>query len=176
MSVRRRPFPELRPGASLKRAPALVPLSQDHHHALVQSLRLRDAAAGEPSGAPAVARAFLEHWRSAMRGHFADEEVVLFPRAEPLDPESVARLRAEHAELAGLVGRLEQRLAEEADARELLAEIGWLVHDHVRFEERVVFAAVQSRLGPEELEEIGSALAARRAARGLAPGCPSPTG
>lgn len=137
MSVRRRPFPELRPGASLKRAPALVPLSQDHHHALVQSLRLRDAAAGEPSGAPAVARAFLEHWRSAMRGHFADEEVVLFPRAEPLDPES---------------------------------------HDHVRFEERVVFAAVQSRLGPEELEEIGSALAAHRAARGLAPGCPSPTG
>jgi hemerythrin-like domain-containing protein len=176
VSVRRRPFPELPEGASLKRAPPLVPLSQDHHHALVQSLRLRDAAAGTPSVAPAVARAFREHWRSAMLGHFADEEVVLFPRADALDPESVARLRAEHAELASLVERLQRALELGADARQLMNEIGWLVHDHVRFEERVLFEAVQSRLGPEELTEIGSGLVAHRAARGLAPGCPSPPG
>jgi hypothetical protein len=55
-------------------------------------------------------------------------------------------------------------------------EIGWLIHDHVRFEERVVFETVQSRLGPEEMAELGSAIAAHRAARGLALGCPSPIG
>lgn len=65
----------------------------------MQSLRLRHAAAGSPSEAPPVATAFLEHWRSAVQGHFADEEDVLFPRAEAVDPESVARLWAEHAEL-----------------------------------------------------------------------------
>lgn len=171
--MRRRPFPDLPAGATLKRAPALVPLSQDHHHSLVQSLRLREAAAGEPSKAPAVARAFLEHWRSAMRGHFADEEEVLFPRAERVDPESVARLWAEHAELASLAERLERAVGIGADARDLMAEIGWLVHDHVRFEERVLFEAVQARLGPEALAELGSALAAHRATRGLAPGCPT---
>ena len=174
--MRRRPFPEPPPGATLKRAPALVPLSQDHHHSLVQSLRLRDAAAGSPSEAPAVAGAFLQHWRSAMQGHFADEEEALFPRAESMDPESVARLWAEHAELASLVERLERALDAGADASDLMNEIGWLIHDHVRFEERVLFETVQSRLGPEELAELGSALAAHRAARGLAPGCPSPTG
>ena len=176
MSVRRRPFPEVPPGASLKRAPALVPLSQDHHHSLVQSLRLREAAAGESSRAPAVARALLEHWRSAMQGHFADEEEVLFPRAEALDPESVARLWAEHAELASLVERLERALELGADARQLMNEIGWLVHDHVRFEERVLFEEVQTRLAPPELADLGRALEAHRAARGLAPGCPSPSG
>jgi hemerythrin-like domain-containing protein len=176
MSVRRRPFPELPPGASLKRVPALVPLSQDHHHSLVESLRLREAAAASPSRASAVAQDFLEHWRSAMRGHFSDEEEVLFPRAEALDPEGVARLWAEHAELASLVERLERALVAGADVVALVEEIGWLVHDHVRFEERVLFEAVQSRLGPGELEEIGSALAAHRAARGPAPSCPTTTG
>jgi hemerythrin-like domain-containing protein len=169
VSVRRRPFPELPPGAALKRAPALVTLSQDHHHSLVQSLRLREASAGEQSRAPAVARAFLEHWRSAMRGHFADEEEVLFPRAESVDPESVARLWAEHAELASLVERLERALDAGADASDLVNEIGWLIHDHVRFEERVLFEEVQTRLAPPELADLGRALEAHRAARGRAP-------
>lgn len=176
MSVRRRPFPDLPPGAALKRAPALVPLSQDHHHSLVQSLRLREAAAGSPSEAPAVAGAFLEHWRMAMRGHFADEEEVLFPRAERVDPESVARLWAEHAELASLVERVERALEAGDDGGDLMNEIGWLIHDHVRFEERVLFEEVQARLGPDDMAELGSALAAHRVARGLAPGCSSPTG
>ena len=177
MSVRRRPFPELSPGAALKRAPALVTLSQDHHHSLVQSLRLRDAAKGSPADLPAVARAFLEHWRSDMQGHFADEEDVLFPRAESMDPESVARLCAE---LASLVERLKRALDAGADAgadaSDLVNEIGWLVHDHVRFEERVLFEEVQTRLAPPELADLGRALEAHRAARGLAPGCPSPSG
>jgi hemerythrin-like domain-containing protein len=168
VSVRRRPFPELPPGASLKRDPALVPLSQDHHHSLVQSRRLREAAARAESGAVA-ARAFLEHWRSSLRGHFADEEEVLFPRAEAVDPESVARLWAEHAELASLVERLEWALATGADEHALIDEIGWLIHDHVRFEERVLFEEVQTRLAPPELADLGRALEAHRAGRGRAP-------
>lgn len=174
--MRRRPFPDLPPGARLKRDPALVPLSQDHHHALVQSLRLRDAAAGEPAEAAQAGRAFLDHWRGAMLGHFEDEEEVLFPAAEATRPEAVARLRGEHAEIAGLVARLEESLAAASDPRELEAEIGWLIHDHVRFEERVLFEAVQSDLEPSWLCEVGRALEAHRAARGLAPGCPTGSG
>ena len=173
--MRRRPFPELPPGARLKRDPALVPLSQDHHHALVQSLRLRDAAAGEPAEAAQAGRAFLDHSRGAMLGHFADEEEVLFPAAEATHPEAVARLRGEHAEIAGLVARLEESLAA-SDPRDLEAEIGWLIHDHVRFEERVLFEAVQSGLGASRLSDVGRALEAHRTARGLAPGCPAGSG
>lgn len=174
--MRRRPFPELPPGARLKRDPALVPLSQDHHHALVQSLRLRDAAAGEPGPAAEAGRAFLDHWRGAMVGHFADEEEVLFPAAEATWPEAVARLRGEHAEIAGLVARLEDSLVAGSDPRDVLAEVGWLVHDHIRFEERVLFEDVQSSLRPSGLADLGRALEAHRAARGLAPGCPTGSG
>jgi hypothetical protein len=174
--VRRRPFPELPPGARLRRDPALVPLSQDHHHALVQSLRLRDAAAGEPGPAAEAGRAFLDHWRGAMLGHFADEEEVLFPAAEAIQPEAVARLRGEHVEIAGLVARLEASLGADSVPRDLLAELGWLVHDHVRFEERVLFEGVQTRLGPSALAALERALSAHRAARGLPPGCPTGSG
>ena len=167
--MRRRPLPDLPPGARLKRDPALVPLSRDHHHALVRSLRLRDAAAGEPGPVAAAARAFLEHWHGAMLGHFADEEEVLFPAVEATHPEAVARLRAEHLEIASLVSRLEESVGAGPVARDLMAELGWLVHDHVRFEERVLFEDVQSGLGPSGLADVGRALEEHRVARGRAP-------
>lgn len=173
--MRRRPYPDLPPGASLRRDPALVPLSQDHHHALLQSLRLRGAAAGPGEGAAAAARAFLDRWRSAMQGHFADEEDVLFPALEATDPGGVARLRAEHVEIAGLVARLAAALEAGEDPRASMGEIGWLVHDHVRFEERALFEGAQARLSADALAEVGRALEAHRSARGLAPGCPTRT-
>jgi GMP synthase-like glutamine amidotransferase len=161
-AVRRRPFPDLPPGARLRRDPALVLLSQDHHHALVQSLRLRDAAIGEPRPAAEAGRAFLEHWRGSMLGHFADEEDVLFPAAEAGQKEAVARLREEHAELALLVARLAEALAAGEDPRALLPAIGWLIHDHVRFEERVLFEKVPADVGPRGLAAVGRALLERR--------------
>lgn len=173
MTGRRRDVPELPPGATLSRDPALVPLSQDHHHALVQSLRLREAAVA-PHPPQAVAHAFLEHWRTSMVGHFADEEEALFPHAGGAFPDGEARLRAEHDELRSLVARLEQGLASGHDPRELMEEIGWLVHDHVRFEERAYFERVQRELPPPALAAAGRAIAAHREARRAAPACAVP--
>jgi hypothetical protein len=131
---------------------------------------LSDAATGEAGPAAATGRAFLDHWRGAMRGHFADEEDVLFPAAEPGQPEAVARLREEHAELAGLVAHLEQALVAGEDPRALLPVIGWLIHDHVRCEECVLFGQVAADVGPAGLASVGRALLERRAARGLVRG------
>lgn len=168
-AIRRRPYPELAVGTRLRRDPALVPLSHDHHHALVQSARLRDAAAGEPGPALEVGRAFIHHWHRAMIGHFEDEEQVLFPAVRAARGEDVARLLEEHAEIAGLVVELESTLAGGSDVRELLLRIGWLVHDHVRFEERVHFEAAQGALGPAGLAAVGLALQERRSRRGVTP-------
>jgi hemerythrin-like domain-containing protein len=173
VSVRRREIPELPPGTTLRRASALVPLSQDHHHALVQSLRLREAA-GAPADPGPAARAFLDHWRTAMAGHFADEEEALFPLAASAFPEGEERLRAEHDELRDLVARLAEALAGSADPRGLMEEIGWLVHDHVRYEERAYFERVQNVLPAEALAEAGRAIEAHRAARGVVAACDAP--
>ncbi len=170
MTVRRRDVPALPPGATLRRDPALVPLSQDHHHALVQSLRLREAASA-PSAPEPAAQGFLEHWRSAMVGHFADEEEALFPSASGIFPEGETRLRAEHDELRSLVARLRAALEAGTDPRALMEEIGWLVRDHVRFEERAYFERVQQELPAPALAEAGRAIEARREARGVAPAC-----
>jgi len=64
----------------MKRHPALIPLSRDHHDGLVQALRLRRAAAdGEAWARLAAARAFVEFFRNEERVHLRDEEEELFP-------------------------------------------------------------------------------------------------
>jgi len=168
-----RAVPENPPGTpGLKRAPALVPLSQDHHAALVQAQALSRAAIGKapydaPGATERVARGFLAFRDSELLGHFGDEEEVLLPASEAVDPEGSARVRDEHAQMRALAEALEQALAAGHDLRTTLSELGSLLHDHVRYEERAFFETLQARLGAEELDRLGRAIAARREARGI---------
>jgi iron-sulfur cluster repair protein YtfE (RIC family) len=61
----------------MKRHPALIPLSHDHHHALVEARRLRRAADAPESAA--AARAFLGFFADETVRHFREEEELLFP-------------------------------------------------------------------------------------------------
>jgi Hemerythrin HHE cation binding domain len=61
----------------MKRHPALVPLSHDHHHALVEARRLRQAA--DAPDAAAAAAAFLRFFAQETVPHFREEEELLFP-------------------------------------------------------------------------------------------------
>ena len=59
----------------MKRHPALIPLSRDHHNGLVQAVRLRRAAAdGDASARLAAAREFGEFFTHEERVHLRDEE------------------------------------------------------------------------------------------------------
>ena len=143
----------------------------------MQAQALSRAAAGaapHAKGPERTARGFLSFRQAELQGHFADEEDVLFPTAERVDPEGTARVRAEHIEMNALAGALEQALAEGRDPRPTMAQLGSLLHDHVRFEERAWFEALQARLAPEELARIGRELEAHRQARGRGPGCALP--
>ena len=162
-----RPVP---PGPSgrrgLKRHPALVPLSRDHHYALRQALWLRRAAkAAETATAVRVAREYLAFHRDELVAHMADEDDVVFPALEPFDRPATDRLRREHREVHELTARLGARLDEKSDPRPLMSEIASLLDDHVRYEERAYFMAVQERLPDTVLQGVGEALARRRRAR-----------
>jgi iron-sulfur cluster repair protein YtfE (RIC family) len=150
----------------LVRAPALVPLSRDHHDALVEVLLLRRA-----HGRPAAARRFVDFFHSEVEGHMADEEDVVLPAVESVDPGGAARIRGEHAELRRVVARLRDRLEAGDDPADLMEEAARLLHDHVRYEERVFFMDVQAAVPPPEMERLGRALEERRAARGVAAAC-----
>jgi iron-sulfur cluster repair protein YtfE (RIC family) len=64
----------------MKRTPELRTLSEDHHHGLVQTRRLRRAAeADEIDSAESTARDFLDFWQKDTALHFRKEEEVLLP-------------------------------------------------------------------------------------------------
>ena len=150
----------------LYRAPALVPLSRDHHEALIQALWL-----GRAAGRPDAARAFLEFHRAELEGHMADEEDVVLPAAEAVDPAGAARIRQEHGEMRGLVATLAAAVEAGEEIAATMQGLSRLLHDHVRYEERVFFMGLQSALPGDALESMGAALEAHRAARGVAAFC-----
>ncbi|MGZ8694095.1 MAG: hemerythrin domain-containing protein [Gaiellaceae bacterium] len=134
----------------MRRDPALVPLSHDHHHALVRARRLRKAAAGEGDLARETA-AFVHGFLRESVPHFRDEEERLFPLAllhAPEREELVAELVLEHVRLHALVARL---AAGDAGAA---AEAGELLELHVRREERELFPALEECVPPAALAAL----------------------
>lgn len=152
-----------------------MPLSRDHHEALVQARALRLAAGGtdaERRKHPAreTATAFVSYFEQQLSGHMQDEERAVLPPAEAAGVEGTERIRAEHQELRGLAAGIGESLRLSSDPAALMQEAGQLLDDHVRYEERAFFEAVQRALSPDALDELGEALEKERAARG-GPSC-----
>jgi quercetin dioxygenase-like cupin family protein len=146
----------------VKRHDALVPLSHDHHHALVEARRLRRAADG-PDASRAAA-AFLRFFRAETTRHFREEEEHLFPlavgHAEAREP--IVQALLEHQRLRALAGELEARLTGEGQPGEVMRELGELLEAHVRHEERVLFPLLERLLGDAGLASLGPAATAAR--------------
>lgn len=138
----------------MKRSPELAALSRDHHQALEAALRLRRATPGDVDEAVAH---FLDFWDRHGRRHFAIEEELLLP-ALPDDEgwaEVADRVRREHEDIRAHTAELSTvRLVDAA------RELGELVHDHVRYEERHLFMLLEERLAPEALARLGREIAA----------------
>jgi hemerythrin-like domain-containing protein len=136
----------------MKRAEALRPLSREHLVALLAARKLREAGDLEEA-----TRAFLDFWHGDGRRHFRVEEEVLLPtwamHAE-VDEGGVQRMLAEHLEIRREALRLEAGDASLEQAREL----GRLLHDHVRFEERRLFPIVEETLDDASLARLAAAI------------------
>jgi hemerythrin-like domain-containing protein len=138
----------------VKRATALQDLSRDHHQALAIALRLRRADAGSASEAR---RAFLDSWHEHGVDHFRSEEDVLLPRLAERggseDP-AVEQVLRQHAEIRRAALVLRQRDASVAE----LNELGNLLNDHVRLEERQLFPLIEEAFDAAQLAELAEAL------------------
>lgn len=137
-----------------KRAEALQLLSRDHLRALLTAKALKEADDVEQAR-----RRFLEFWGEDGAHHFRVEEEVLVPwwaRFAPVDREGVARMLEEHLEIRRQALRLESG---EGSLEELRA-LGRLLHDHVRFEERQLFPAIEDSLDAEQLDRLVPAVLA----------------
>jgi hemerythrin-like domain-containing protein len=140
----------------VKRHAALVRLSHDHHHELVEARRLRAAADEDETARLAAAHAYVELFFTETVRHFRDEEEVLFPafvRRAGVTPD-LRRVLDEHMQLHGLVRALRAEVAGGDVRSESLRTLGDLLHEHVRLEERQLFPAVEEALGDEGLRDL----------------------
>lgn len=147
----------------MKRHRSLHPLSEHHHHALVQVLNIRRAEeTPETERSAALERAghsLLEHWKMTGRKHFREEEEVLLPafsrHTELSEDSTVMRMLAQHAMIRAGMEQLETLLSSKQPADTEVIAIGKLLHDHVRLEEDNLFPRIEAELSEEELLALG---------------------
>ena len=146
----------------MKRHPSLHPLSEHHHHALVQALEIARAAKLDGPDRSArlhhAAKSLLHFWEVAGRTHFRDEEDFLLPalaRHVRLDQEpAVERMLADHAQIRAAIQDLASALAENRLEEHQVTSLGQLLHDHVRLEEDTIFPRIESILNEDEFTAL----------------------
>ena len=139
----------------MKRDPALVSLSHDHHQALYVAHALRRANANTAADARA---AFLAYWNRHGSTHFRLEEEILLPAyagygdcRHPLvarvlgDPVAIRHLAYELAACRSL-------------SPSMLCHLGTQISDHVRLEERELFPLIERALPARALSDVAEAL------------------
>jgi len=138
----------------VKRHRALIPLSHDHHDALVAARRLRRGA-GAPDMLEA-ATAFLAFFASSVVPHFREEEELLFPRVADAEEarDLVMQALLEHQRLHRAAAELGELVAQErtdSATGTQMRELATLLEGHVRLEERRLFPLIETMLSEETL-------------------------
>ena len=143
----------------MKRHPSLIPLSKEHHGALILARLLQQDAPpykGLPSDAPGKADYALKFYQDEIIKHFADEEKVT-SLVKGLNPELdllIDEMEKEHVQLHELFRRINNN----SDLSAHLDKLGRTLEDHVRKEERQIFPMIQDRCSDEVLNAIAESL------------------
>lgn len=133
----------------LKRHPALIPLSQDHHFGLLLGWKIRQ---GLSKGVdPQRVMQYVDYFVNAhLEEHFINEEKYLFSYLAKND---ILRKEAEeqHESIRSLFGKMtSDSPAKEEDLRKFADD----VESHIRFEERKLFPYIQVELLDDDLKEF----------------------
>ena len=146
-----------------RRNDALIPLTHDHHHALAQARRLRDASKlSDVTERRNLTNDFVNFYFGRAIRHFHEEEELFFAPLidEPRATDLVVRAVSDHLRLHALVRAVKRQLADgEADADTLTA-IADLLTEHVRFEEQQLFPLVEELVPADHLSDL--AISGRR--------------
>lgn len=143
-----------------RRLDALIPLSHDHHLALAQARRLKEAA--EVTDQPRRARMaddFINFYLGRLLNHFREEEELFF--APIVDIEAahgkVMRALAEHLQVHAAAHALMRQVGKGEADPEILARLSQMLTAHVRFEEKELFPLVEELVGEAGLADLAEA-------------------
>ena len=152
----------------MKRHSAIIPLSHDHHHALIlaQALKKNSAQTGLGAKSPEEKiKAAISAYNTELIPHFNHEEVLLFPLALGKDIEldkMIQNILEEHDEIRNSIESLQKgNLEDNLDA------FGKLLEKHVRTEERILFPKIEEVVGEEELDILNGQIIAVKDSCGI---------
>jgi iron-sulfur cluster repair protein YtfE (RIC family) len=140
----------------MKRHSALIPLSQDHHKALLLAQLIKKNAPeyhGLPTDIIGKMNFAKEIYHTELERHFKDEEEFVFPYLKGKDVELdnlISEIMNEHIILKDKILSLNDNL----NLIDQLDEIGNILGEHVRKEERILFEKAQTILNDAELNII----------------------
>lgn len=122
----------------MKRSDELIPLSREHHRALVVSKKIRDLQHQSDELLLAYWKEVVELFGPSMLQHFAEEEARFL---DLLEGDYRVRFMDDHARLRHLLGQSD---------RATVVEFAQCLVAHVRFEERELFSWLEAHR-PAEL-------------------------
>ncbi|MCH8052238.1 MAG: hemerythrin domain-containing protein [Chloroflexi bacterium] len=147
-----------------KRHDSLIPLSREHHSALVMALRIdREIGDADESGVREVYDVLIAFWARGLLPHFRTETECLLARLVrhvDVEDELVRRTERDHLGMEALVARM--RDTDDLEVRrELLLEFAKTIRVHIRWEEDVLFAETERLLTAPEIAALGADVADR---------------
>lgn len=135
----------------MQRADVLQPLSRQHKAALMTCLLIRKGVSKQAS-VKVMTDFFLECWKNDLSPHFEEEENQLIPllrKFEAGKPLAETILR-DHELIRTAVSHLSQAHVNER----LLEDLADQLEQHVRYEERIVFQAMQEFIPAQQLQQL----------------------
>ncbi|RBL91696.1 hemerythrin domain-containing protein [Chitinophaga flava] len=132
----------------MKRSPALVPLSKDHHHGLLQCWKIRYGLSHHIP-LERISAYVLFSFDNELEDHFQLEEHFVFTLLPDDHPMRVRAVR-QHATLRSIVERLQHARLD----GNLLHGFADELDDHIRFEEREMFPYIEKISTEEALSEL----------------------
>ena len=129
----------------MQRHPRLQPLSREHYSALKLAKLCEQAADGDDAAINQACQHVIQSYTNELQPHFSLEEESLFPLLRDTPQQAlVEHALLDHRQLAELKERMRS-----AD-RAVLRQFGQHLKAHVRFEERELFPALETRLDQAE--------------------------
>lgn len=141
----------------MKRAPALIPLSREHHTALVLCLRIeREVPDASEVEIRSVYDALIAFWLRGLLPHFRTENECLLARLVrhvPAEDEAITRTQRDHLRIEALVAKMRDDPELEA-RRQALLDFALSLRGHIRWEEEILFAATEAQLTDREMSAL----------------------
>lgn len=138
----------MKDNSPIKRNPAIVSFSKDHHFGLLLSWKIRQGLKNNISP-ERISNYVIYFFDEDLKKHFREEEELLFSKL-PANNRLRQKAEADHKSILQLLSAIEK---DKGNAT-LLSQIADEVERHIRFEERELFSYLQMNIPENELEAI----------------------